>query len=249
MPANFDETLFDFELIRAGAGEKFPVTATLEFGNAQPRNAQTAIRKTNVGRLDAVQTCNLDLRLLEEAERAYLNNIIRGGQGSAVGLRVYLPHDHTATLEAFATGDDETTEFPLRLTYSRPGPASHMADGAAHPDVRRILKPVVQVEKETNAFQLYEPDGQTERVPEVEFKIYFIVGAVDVEQTTGWTADARTGIVTFDDPPADGTVIKWTGCFDTPMAFEGNSFAQQYDVPSAAQYVMREMLAPELNLT
>jgi hypothetical protein len=120
-----------------------------------------------------------------------------------------------------------------------------MAGGEAHPDVRRIFKPVVQVAKETNGFQLYEADGVTARAPEVPFKIYF--GAV--EQPTGWTVNAKTGVVTFGAAPPDGAVIKWTGTFDVPMAFDGNTFTQLFDVPNGAQYVMREMLGPELGLT
>jgi hypothetical protein len=242
---NFDEILFDSELIRTEAREKFPVSAQLEFGNSQPRNAQTGIRQTNVGRLDAIEGVTVDLGLLDDTDRRYFINFIRGGQGSAIGCRVYLPHDHTATLEAFATGNGVLTSFPLYLTYLRPGPATHMAGGAAHPDVRRIFKPVVQVAKEKNSFQLYEADGVTARVPEVSFKIYF--GAV--EQPTGWTVDCKTGTVYFTVAPSNGTVIKWSGVFDVPMAFDGNTFAQHFDVPSSAQYVMREMLGPELGLT
>lgn len=245
MAANFDDILFKPSLIRKESGGKYPVSAQLEFANSQPRNAQTGIRKTNVGRLDAVETATVDLGLLDDTDRRYVINFLRGGQGSAVGFRAYLPHDHSATLEAFATGDGSTTQFPLYLTYPRPGPSSLMAGGAAHPDVRRIYKPVVQLAKEKNSVQLYEADGSTARVPEVSFKIYF--GAV--EQTTGWTVDCKTGIVYFTSAPADGTVISWTGVFDVPMCFDGNTFTQLYDVPNGAQYVMREMLGPELGLT
>lgn len=222
-----------------------PVSAQLEFANSQPKNAQTGIRQTNVGRLDPVEACTVDVSLLTEENRAYFIKFIRGGRGSAYGFRFYAPHDHSAALEAFATGNGVLTSFPLYLTYPRPGPSTHMAGGVAHPDVRRIYKPVIQVAKEKNSFQLYEADGVTARVPAVAFKIYF--GAV--EQTSGWTVDCKTGIAYFTVAPPNGTVIQWTGTFDTPVCFDGNAFTQLYDVPSGAQYVMREMLGPELGIT
>lgn len=242
---NFDELLFNSALIRKRTGERYPVSAQLEFANSQPKNAQTGIRQTNVGRLDPIETATYDLGLLDDTSRRYLLTFIRGGRGSAYGFRFYAPHDHSATLEAFATGNGVLTSFPLCLTYPRPGPATHMAGGVAHPDVRRILKPVVQVAKEQNNFQLYDADGTTARVPTVSFKIYF--GAV--EQASGWKVDCKTGIVYFTSAPSNGTVIKWTGEFDIPVCFEGNAFTQLYDVPSGAQYVMREMLGPELGIT
>lgn len=233
-----DEILFDTSLIRKKSGEVYPVSAQLEYANSQPRNAQTGVRQTNVGRYDPTETDSVDIGLLDNESRRYFIRFLRGGQGSAVGFRCYLPHDHEAIHEPFGLGDGETTEFKLVVVYSRPGETEH-------PDVRRIFKPVVQLNKETNDLQLYEADGQTERVIGNPLKIY----ADDVEMTTGWTVDATTGDVTFDVAPAEDVVLDWSGDYDTPMAFEGNTFTQLFDVPSGAQYVWREMLGPELGLT
>jgi hypothetical protein len=238
MAALFDEILFDFNLIRKKAGEQYPVSAQLEYANAQPKNAQTAMRKTNIGRLDPVELLTLDIALLTEADRTYFINHLRGGQGSGVGFRCFLPHDHTATLEAFGLGTGALKEFKLVLTYARRGETTH-------PDVRRIFKPVVQLSKEKNGFQLYEPDGVTPRVITSPLRIF----SDGNEVATGWTVDARTGIVYFTTAPALNKVLTWSGHFDVPVAFEGNVFTQMYDLTSGAQYTLREMLGPELGLT
>jgi uncharacterized protein (TIGR02217 family) len=37
--------------------------------------------------------------------------------------------------------------------------------------------------------------------------------------TTAYTLDAETGVVTFDDAPAFGVIIRWSGTYDLPMRF------------------------------
>lgn len=244
MAALFDELLLNPNLIRRRAEEEAPLSAKLEFGNSQPRNAQTAVRKTNVGRQDPVEVITLDLGLLDDDDRRYLINVVRGGKGSAVGLRVYLPHDHTMEGEVIGIGDGVQTAFPLVLTYSRPGPASHMALGAAHPDVRRIFKPVAAAAVETNGFELLEPNGSDTRVITNPFTV-FLDGDV---AASGWQVNVRNGVLTFSDPVPDDVVIAVTCDFDVPMAFDGNAFTQLYRVPSGAQFVLREMLGAELGI-
>jgi hypothetical protein len=147
-----------------------------------------------------------------------------------------------------ATADGVKTQFPLVKNYARPGDATHV-------DVRRIFKPVVQVAKEKNSFQLAQADGVTARVVgagapnyfDSAFRVFFNDAAH--EQTTGWTADTKTGILYFASAPANNTVILVTCVFDTPLCFDGNTFTQLYDVPSGAQYAFREMLGAELGLT
>jgi hypothetical protein len=91
MAATFDESLLDPLLMRKRAEDKYPVTATLEFANQQPRNSMTAVRKTNVGRLDATENIQADLSMLEDDDRTYFVYFLRGGQGSAVGFRATTP--------------------------------------------------------------------------------------------------------------------------------------------------------------
>ncbi len=234
----FDEVLFDPDLYRVTESGGAPLTGWPEFANTVIRNPKTGVHKTNVNRFDAVEVLSLNIKLLDTDDRNYLVGFWRGGYGSGVGFRLRVPYDYTATLEAFAVGNGVLTQFQLYKTYLRPGVT-------AREDVRAIVKPVVQVGKETNSFQLYEANGTTPRVPTNLFKIYF--GAV--EQTTGWTVNAKTGIVTFAVAPPDTTVIKWSGEFDIPAAFTGNTIAFQHDFTSEAQNVsFREILPAELGI-
>jgi hypothetical protein len=91
MAALFDELLFDPSFFRKKEGETYPVSAQLEFANSQPRNGQTGVRKTNIGRLDPTDLLTMDVALLSDANRDYFIAFLRGGYGSAYGFRAYLP--------------------------------------------------------------------------------------------------------------------------------------------------------------
>jgi hypothetical protein len=241
-----DEVLFDPWLMRKPTAEKYPITATLEWANSQPRNGQTAVRKTNVGRLDATENVSADLSLLNEADRDYFIRFLRGGQGSAVGFRAWMPHDHTLTMEAIGTGGGGVTQFKIIKTYYRDGTSSH-------PDVRRIFKPVVLQAQEQNGFQLKQPrtgnarvvGGYTPNWMDKPFRVFLDA----VEQVSGWKVDCKTGILYFTAAPAAGKIVYVDGVFDVAMAFDGNQFTQLFDVNSGAQYAFRELLGPELGLT
>lgn len=232
-PILFDEILLDPNVFQASL-QGWP-----EFANTVIRNPKTGVHKTNVNRFDPTEILMVNMALLTPAQQAYLLKMWRGGYGSGVGFRVRVIYDYTATLEAFATGNGVLTQFQLYKTYTRPGVT-------ARQDVRAIIKPVVQVGMETNSFQLYEPNGTTVRV-QTPFKIYF---GASTEQTSGWKANAKTGIVTFSVAPTNGTVIRWSGEFDTPMTFMGNTIPFKHDVTSSeAQNVsFREILPAELGI-
>lgn len=236
VPIVFDEILLDpnvFTDERSGGS----FVGWPEFANTVIRNPKTGVHKTNVNRYDPTEVLTVNMGLLTTAQRDYLIKMWRGGYGSGVGFRVRVIYDYTATLEAFATSNGVLTQFQLYKTYTRPGVT-------ARQDVRAIVKPVVQVAKETNSFQLYEPNGTTPRV-QTQFRIY----RNGVELTTGWTANAKTGLVTFSSPPAAGT-LQWSGEFDVPMCFMGNTIPFKHDVTtSEAQNVsFREILPAELGI-
>lgn len=234
----FDEVLFDHNLYRVREGGGAPLTGWPELANTVIRNPKTGVHKTNVNRFDAIEMLSLAIALIDEADRAYLVNFWRGGYGSGVGFRLRVPYDYTAALEAFAVGDGVKTDFQLYKTYTRPGVT-------ARQDVRAIVKPVVQVAKETNGFQLYEADGVTARTPVVPFAIQFN-GA---NQASGWTVNAKTGVVHFTSAPANGVIIGGTFEHDIPAAFTGNTIPFQHGFTSEAQNVnFREILPAELGL-
>lgn len=46
-----------------------------------------------------------------------------------------------------------------------------------------------------------------------------------VEQTSGWTLNSSTGVVTFTSAPANGAKIAWAGLFDLPVRFDTDSLS------------------------
>jgi uncharacterized protein (TIGR02217 family) len=50
-----------------------------------------------------------------------------------------------------------------------------------------------------------------------------------VQQTTGWTVDTTTGIVTFTVAPPNGTLIRWGGEYEGPYRFE-KSVDELFDI-------------------
>jgi len=249
----FDEIILDPSLFSIPEGGQSPFVGGPEYANAHMVNKQTGIVKTAVLRFDELERGTFDLSLLNPAHFTYLLDTINGGYGSGVGLRVRFPHFNSVTLETIAgpggiqVPNGVLTTFKLYRSSIRRGVT-------ARANVKRIVKPVVQAAKATGA-TLFEPDGVTARkfvgdTPLVihaatVFKVYF--GAV--EQTTGWTVDVTTGVITFAVAPPTDTVIKWSGSFDLPMAFTDNQFNLRGDIVGQAQSVgMREIGFAELGI-
>lgn len=246
----FDEILFDPALVAAEAGEKFPVQGAPEFANTDIFNPMAGAHKINVPRPDEIRKIDLLIKLLNAQRSDYFNRFWLGGYGSAVGFRFRYTPDYKMTQEVIATNDPSSSQqingsrtvFKLYKEARRPGVTERA-------NVRRICKPVAQASKATGA-TLYEPDGVNARVVNTQFKVWFTVGGVDFEQTSGWTVNVTTGELTFTSAPASSVqAIKVTCEFDTPVAFVGNSVKQQFDVPSQVQgVVLREILPVELGI-
>lgn len=45
----------------------------------------------------------------------------------------------------------------------------------------------------------------------------------DVDQSSGWSVNTSTGVITFSSAPALGVEVKWGGYFDTPVRFSETS--------------------------
>src|SRR5205807_1249331 len=184
----------------------------------------------NVPRQDPQHVWQCDYKMVTPSEGGgssnemdYFNQFWYGGSGSAYGFRVRVETDHLLLLEVLGTSDGTTASKTWKVTkkYNRPGTTSH-------PYYRYLCKPVATANLSGDSVTLYEPDGGTARVVESAFKVYF----GNVEQTTGWTISNTTGILTFTVAPPNGTVVKVSGQFDTPMRFFVNRFAQKADFPA-----------------
>lgn len=238
MPAAlFDEVLFDPELVATEAGQRFPISGSPEFANEFAFNPKTGIGKTNVGRFDEIRKITLKIALADVQDSDYFQRFWLGGYGSGVGFRFRYVPDYIATLQSFGVGDGSTIIYSLTKTYTRPGVT-------ARQDVRRIIKPVTNT-LVSGGVTLYEPDGVTLRVITTPLVIY-----VNDVPTVSYTINNTTGIVTFGFTPSVGATLKWSGEFDTPVAFMGNSYEHNFDVPSEINGIqLRELLPAELGIT
>jgi hypothetical protein len=237
----FDEVLFDPMLFRAGGATGGPTLA-----NTQIYNPATGIYKVNVNRYDFQQVWDIEVGSLEADDLARFLEFWGGGFGSAVGFRAMIVSDFYVVGEVIGTGNGSQTVFSLTKGYSRPGGSLVYT--------RRIVKPVVNALLGGTSVTLYEPDGVTVRaIPSrwgqglgiPAFTVY-----KDAVSTTAYTVDNKLGKITFTTAPANGVVISWSGEFDTPSAFMGNSFQLRPEVSSDIQGLrIREILPAELGIT
>ena len=77
-----------------------------------------------------------------------------------------------------------------------------------------------------SAFQLIKTYsvGAYTRVRDIKKPVTgtILIGLDSVLQSSGYTVDYATGVVTFDAPPVNGTVVSWGGEFDVPVRFESD---------------------------
>lgn len=232
----FDEIVLDYNVVLGSDGSP-AVSGSPEFANTKRQNPATGFRKVNVNRYDALEIVTFDMKLVTRANLEYLLKIWRGGYGNAVGLRVRVPWDFTAVDEVFGTGDGAITQFNLVKTYTRPGVT-------ARQDVRRIVKPVTNTNV-VGGVTLYEPAGTPARVipsaAATALGVPVFTIKLDTTPTSAYTINNTTGRVTFTSAPGAGVILKWSGEFDSPMAFSENSFPiQPFDVASEVKSISFE---------
>lgn len=97
----------------------------------------------------------------------------------------------------FATGDGAETEFQLKRRY----------EGGSFVAYRKVSKP--------------------RNDPDAPVKIYKKISGTWTLQTTGYTIDYATGIVTFSVAPANGIEIGWCGLYDLCCRFESETLNSQ----------------------
>lgn len=239
----FHEVLLDPDIVLAAEGGQSPISGFPEFKNEHHVNEKTGVWKTNVGRLDPPEMLSLDVKLLSDTARRYFLRFYRGGFGSAIGFRFQVPYDYRVTDEVIATAQTGVLEYPLYVTYVRPGITTDA-------DARRIVKPVTNLRlKDLGAaggsVTLLKPDASANRVISQELVIK--VGGVTV---TNYTVNNTTGRVFFTSQPTAGQPISVTMEYDIPAAFMPTSPEQKFDVNSEiTSLFIREILPAELGLS
>jgi len=237
----FDEILLDPDIFTEGGATGGP-----QFANTHARNPGTGIRKVNITRYDPQQVWDFQTDLLTAARLDYFMEFWGGGHGSAYGFRCVIVSDFYMIDEVIGTGDGVQTVFPITRTYTRPG--------ASHNYIRRIIKPVANTLLGGGGVSLFEPNGTTSRViPSVRgagLGVPAFTVKLNTTPTTAYTVDNTIGKITLSSPPGAGVLVKCSCEYDTPMAFDQNSFQLRPGITSDVQgLTLREILPAELNIT
>lgn len=111
-------------------------------------------------------------------------------RGKATGFRYKDWSDYQLDQELIGTGDGTTAAFQITKTYA-------VSTLEYVRTIRKIVTPEVGP-------------------PVIPFRVY----VNDVLQSTGYTANYDTGIITFDVAPTSGHSIKVTCEFDVPVRFD-----------------------------
>lgn len=120
-------------------------------------------------------------------------------RGKATAFRYKDWSDYQLTMENIGTGDGVQTQFQITKKYT-----------AGAETYTRTLRKIVA------AFTPPAHPAAGWDDPAVEFKVY----VNDVLQTTGYTVNNNTGVITFSSAPALGHSVKVTCEFDVPVRFD-----------------------------
>lgn len=158
----------------------------------------TGYETTNANWADARRRWRINKDILSPALLDELLAWIIVTQGPARAFRFRDPSDWYAGL--VWTGDDLVTGTPVQIgTGNGSATAFQLAKiysiGGGYTRSRAIKRPVAAT-----------------------VKVYL----AGVEQSSGWTLNAATGVVTFSSPPTNGAAVAWTGEFDIAARFEAD---------------------------
>jgi len=236
----FDEILLDPDIFVAGGALGGPT-----YSNTMARNAQTGIRKVNIGRLDFQQEWNVQTELMTPARLAYFMNFWGGGYGSGYGFRAVIVSDFYMIDEVIGIGDGAQTIFPIVKKYMRPG--------ASHSYSRRIIKPVVNSLLAVGGVSLFEPNGSTSRViPSVRGQgqnVPAFTVKLNDTPTAAYTVNNVTGNLIMTSAPGVGVLVKVSCEFDTPVRFLNNAVQMKPDTASEMSGLqLGEILPAELGI-
>lgn len=136
--------------------------------------------------------CKYDVShgIRDKADMDIILNFFYVMGGKATGFRYKDWSDYQLDQEQIGVGDGATTVFQIQKTYTA-GALSYSRD------IKKIVEPAAGP-------------------PEILFQVY----VDDVLQTSGYSVDYDTGLLTFTAAPADTKTIKVTCEFDVPVRFD-----------------------------
>jgi uncharacterized protein (TIGR02217 family) len=198
----FFETEFPTTIsYRALGGPGFSTTINEGFSGYEQRNRNWAYTraKWTVSLMTPVNFAGDRQAFIDLLQSFFLNV---GGRADAFRLKDH--KDFQATGQTIGLGDGHTTVFQLTKTYTV----------GARSYVRTIQKPIAPPAID------YQGNALANTV-----KIYLN----GVLQSSGWTVDGTTGLVTFSAAPAGSVVIDADFHFHFPVRFDTDEFQAQVE--------------------
>jgi uncharacterized protein (TIGR02217 family) len=184
------------------------------------------------------------VRTMEQLQA--LTNFFRLVRGRQYGFLYFDPFDHWTTIATaveartppatgyadqwVGSGNGTTTQFQLQMVYTSPNNSIN--------SVRPIYYPI--------------PGGTVvdPRIPLTapNIRVSLYNGSAWIEQTSGWSVNYTTGILTFNTPPAPGVGIAWGGWFYIPVRFDTKRLPvtlKDYGVGDVTDVKLIELRMPE----
>ena len=153
-------------------------------------SASSGFEQRNMNWEDARCQYDVSYGIKDKTDMGVVLNFFYAMRGKAIGFRYKDWSDYKLTQELIGLGDGTTVAFQIIKTYA----ASTQEYVRT---IRKVVTPVVGP-------------------PAILFEVY----VNDVLQSSGYTVNYNTGIITFDVAPTTAATIKVTCEFDVPVRFD-----------------------------
>lgn len=185
----------------ASGGPQFNTDIIELFSGFEKRNQNWANSKARYDVSHNIKT---------QTEVDELIKFFRARKGRAHGFRFRDWADYKLVGETIGTGDGAATTFQIKKTYTN-------GVGSEVRDIKKIV---------SNSDAISIATGQTNGVY-TAWAVY--KNSVLQTETTHYTVDRDTGIITFLSAPANGHAIQVDGEFDVPVRFDTDKLATKID--------------------
>lgn len=205
---SFDEVRFPTEISFGAVGGPEYRTNIIEiFSGKEKRNQNWE---------DARARYQVAHELKNQTELDTIIAFFRARAGRARGFRFRDWTDYKLQSENIGTGDGSKTEFQITKTYTSGGQS----------DIRDITKIVTQ----SDSNSISSSQGNTVTNWSV------LVDTTEQTETTDYTIDRNTGIITFVTAPSSGAVVYVNGEFDVPVRFDTDTMAATIDYHNSTSW-------------
>jgi uncharacterized protein (TIGR02217 family) len=153
-------------------------------------------QQRNAAWTDSIIELDADLGNITLTQYRTLENFFRPMFGGCHSFLIEDKIEKVSSAEGFGTGDGSTTTFQLKRTYTQTEASPY--NGDTNSDVRNITKP---------------KQGTISIFDNASLKT----------ETTHYTVNYGTGVITFLSAPVNAHVLTWTGNYYLPVRFKDDS--------------------------